>query len=716
MTSKIQSKNKQIINSIPKRTKLESEFSLKPLINLAKREGNHKKPIYQMHKWWARRLGVNFRFLLLSAISSSNIHEKTLWRRFFKSDMQLGITVLDPFMGGGTSIVEATKLGAKTIGIDIDPLAWFIVSKQINKFDEKDFLICWESIQKDISEKIRKYYLTEINGKFSDVINYFWVELIPCQSCGYVFEGHINYLLYSKKNNNGTLPSRLGFCKKCHKLYPLYENEKVINCSCGEQTNVENGNLYLGKYTCPNCHHQAKLNTIPNSHLPLQIKLFAVEYIDPDSGKRAYKKADETDQALYKKASEDLLKLWKDLPIPNQIIPIYGRKDPRPISLGYKKYYELFNDRQLLCLTIILKKIIEIENPNHRELLLLAFSDSLACNNRFCSYAFGYQKLTPLFGLHAFRRISRPVEANVWGTIMGRGSFSSCVEKVIRGKRYAANSFEYMYEKGKPIQIKTDESAFATIVDDIQTFSKLEGKTTYLKIADSRDLFWLPEKSIDMVLTDPPYYDNISYSEMADFYLTWIKDYVQWNINPNSVSSPLHTSLFVRKNDNIEHQKYSEGLAKSFLGCRKAIKDSGIMVFTYHHSNRKAWESLAYALCHADFRVTNCFPVLSEGKSGFHSDSGNLKWDVVFVCRPGINEYYRVYKPGHAKKWLKSHYNKWLNKIQLANVPFGPLDKRSFAYGLSISYITNCKVTKEEIIDVLKQLEKIIPSIIKPNE
>jgi len=203
VTSSLPSVKNQPSYSIPEWTKLEAGIHLATLIPLAKREGNSKKPIYQMHKWWARRLGVNFRFLLLSATSGSNIHEKTLWRRFFKSDSKLGITVLDPFMGGGTSIVEATKLGAKTIGIDLDPLAWFIVSKQIGEFDEKEFLTCWESVQQDIANKIRSYYLTHVKGKLADVIYYFWVELIPCESCGHVFEGHINYLLYSKKKDNG---------------------------------------------------------------------------------------------------------------------------------------------------------------------------------------------------------------------------------------------------------------------------------------------------------------------------------------------------------------------------------------------------------------------------------------------------------------------------------------------------------------------------------
>ena len=56
---------------IPGLSKLEKDIDLTPLFPLARREGNSKKPVYQMHKWWARRLGVNFRFFILNATSQS---------------------------------------------------------------------------------------------------------------------------------------------------------------------------------------------------------------------------------------------------------------------------------------------------------------------------------------------------------------------------------------------------------------------------------------------------------------------------------------------------------------------------------------------------------------------------------------------------------------------------------------------------------------------
>lgn len=704
MTPRILQKDK-IKTVIPRQSKLEKGVNLAPLFPLAQREGNSKKPVYQMHKWWARRLGVNFRFFLLNATTQSNIRNKTIWQKFFDPDLKMNLTVLDPFMGGGTSIVEATKLGARTIGVDLDPLAWFIVNKQICEFDEAAFRIDWDLIKKDMADKILGYYKTTIHGEKADVIHYFWVELIPCASCGHEFEGHIHYLLHSrKKAEKGINPQRVAFCRSCHKPHELCDGQKTITCECGKKTEVENGNLHLGKYHCPKCHKEGYIKNLSPEVLPLKHRLFAIEYVDPDTGKREYKEADPDDELNYAKATRDLTRLWDELPIPKDAIPREGRTDPRPISFGYEKYHELFNDRQLLCLGLILRRILDVKNEKNRELLLLAFSDALACNNKFCSYAFGYQKLTPLFGLHAFRRISRPVEGNVWGASIGRGSFSSSVEKVLRGKRYSAKPFEYRYENRETEHVNASKSANANIIEDVNKLQECPGQSSFLTIADSRNLFWLPEKSVDLVLTDPPYYDNLAYSEMADFYFVWLKDHVKWTNTGSRQHKPMNDSLLVRDDNVEEHSRYTEGLSRAFAGCRKAIKDEGIMIFTYHHTNQKAWESVTMALRASDFQVTNCFPVLAEGKSGFHSDNGNLKWDIVFVCRPGVDDKAPRFSPKHAKRWITSRILKWTDEP--GNNGIRDIDKRSLVYGLISSYLTRCCVTDDKIHDAFMHFEE----------
>ncbi len=279
----------------------------------------------------------------------------------------------------------------------------------------------------------------------------------------------------------------------------------------------------------------------------------------------------------------------------------------------------------------------------------------------------------------------------------------------MRGKRFSAKPFEYTYETARPKRIESGNSAQATIVNDINGLSKSNSQTAYLAIADSRDLSWLPEQSVDLVLTDPPYYDNLAYSEMADFYYVWLKDHVDWAVKHTNQHSPMKDSLFVRKAGEEEHIRFTDGLTSAFSWCRKAIKPEGIMVFTYHHANRNAWESLMLALRHADFYVTNCFPVLAEGKSGFHSDRGNLKWDLVFVCRPGPRENSPNFMPGPNKRWFESRLTKWESEARSGGSPFSGADRRSLAFGLMTSYLTTCKVTDIKATGILKCLEEKFP-------
>src|SRR5690349_10611102 len=94
---------------IPGKTILESDPPVILASTLALKEGNSKKPIYMIHKWWARRLGSVFRLLLLGATHSSR---RSAWLQngaFYEKHDLSKLRVLDPFMGGGTTLVEASK-------------------------------------------------------------------------------------------------------------------------------------------------------------------------------------------------------------------------------------------------------------------------------------------------------------------------------------------------------------------------------------------------------------------------------------------------------------------------------------------------------------------------------------------------------------------------------------------------------------------------------
>ncbi|MGB9722376.1 MAG: DNA methyltransferase [Chloroflexia bacterium] len=108
---------------------IETTFPVETLNPVAMAEGNSKRPVYQMHKWWARRLGSVFRMILLAAFRPDDAREADLWQDFLRGADLQGKVILDPFMGGGTTLVEALRLNCRVIGMDINPVAWFVTKE-----------------------------------------------------------------------------------------------------------------------------------------------------------------------------------------------------------------------------------------------------------------------------------------------------------------------------------------------------------------------------------------------------------------------------------------------------------------------------------------------------------------------------------------------------------------------------------------------------------
>ena len=416
--------------------------------------------------------------------------------------------------------------------------------------------------------------------------------------------------------------------------------------------------------------------------------LFAIEYEKKNGRERAYKKADDGDLAIFERARA-LFEAERDsLPFPRDEIPTEGRYDNRPVSYGFKHYWQLFNERQLYCLSLILREILSLKDRMIKEFLLLAFSDCLASNNMLCSYAFGYRKLTPLFGLHAYRMVNRPVEGNVLGAGLGRGSFIKCVRKLVDGKKYCKNPYEAFYGKSGFVPIHTGESIEVTITEETGAWYSGEARCLLLNQSSER-IRGLRDGTIDLILTDPPYYDNLPYSELSDFYYVWLKQAFSEEADRwKARSTPYRDSLLVSEATLDQHRRYTAGLTNVFKECRRVSRPNGMMVFTFHHRRPGAWLALYSALHDADWRVSNVMPILSEGKSGFHSSKGSLKWDVVFVCRPRVGHCSRRMHPANLEKWVETRAEAWKDRLGRKKLIISSDDLRSLRIGLVIARLT----------------------------
>ena len=176
---------------------IEVGFPIVEINRLAVPERNSFKPIYQMHKWFARRASCVFRAILLGTLKPAVQPDGTptdLMEEFYKDHSDDPDTkdkvILDPFMGGGTTVVEALRLGCRVIGIDLNPVAWFIVKTEIEPVDLDALKSAFERLAerpvawndgRPLKETLLNLYKTDVSDETeADVIYTFWVKSAIC--------------------------------------------------------------------------------------------------------------------------------------------------------------------------------------------------------------------------------------------------------------------------------------------------------------------------------------------------------------------------------------------------------------------------------------------------------------------------------------------------------------------------------------------------------
>jgi len=635
---------------------IEGDLPIEGLNAIAEKEGNAKKPIYQIHKWWARRLGSIFRMLILAAFTdwdeslSPEENQKRLWERFYsknelKNKEGKPPIILDPFMGGGTTVVEALRLGCKVIGIDLNPVAWFVTKKEIDPIDFDALDAAFKHLEKIVAPRVKQYYRTTCpKGHEADIMYVFWVKKVPCLACGEEVKLFPSFRIASK-NGKHTV-----FCSQCYHIKSEVSSltDPVECAECGSEYIPGEGYSGGGKYTCPACGQKEQiLKAIQRREGPPDAEMFALEYYCKVCG-RGYKGVTGSDKALYEEAMTEFHRLKDGLPFPRTKIPEEGRSDPRPINHGYKYFYQMFNERQLLCLSLLLEEILKIEDENTREYMLLTLSAVTETNNTFCRYHETKLGLQNLFRLHAYWPITVFGEGNVWGTKYGWGTFEGYYSKTVKAKRYALKPYE-LESLHNPQRKNTADPATGLVGD------KLEGAHNVVLRADTAEDLAFLENQVDAVITDPPYCDNVMYSELADFFHVWLRlglrgmypafepeisprarEIVKNKARHNDTKKPAEA-------DRAAEEFFFQGLTRSFKEAFRVLRDDGLFIFTFHHKEPWAWKAVLGAIVESGFYVGSVYPVHAEMTSSAHLvETGGIAYDIPFVCRKRAQEPKRV--------------------------------------------------------------------------
>ncbi len=614
----------------------------------------------------------------------------SFWDRYFGDVPLEDVVVLDPFAGGGTALVEASRCGARVIGLDLDPVAASISRFELGAAAREEVSeAVWEACDQ-VSGRVLPFHKTRGGQEVADVLHHFWVQVDACRSCGRDFEVHPHYRLAYDKGKG----RQWAFCRRCHGIQEIPFSRKELRCHCGTRTRIGHGTLRRGKLECPHCKHGCDLSARGvETGRPPRWRLFAQEYLETHTGgeTRKFRTATGEDRNLYRGAARELEHLEESVGrlAPERTLPAEGRYDRRPLIHGFKRYRQLFNERQLLHLSLLGKSISELPPGNDREVMTLAFSEHLATNCMYAGYAFGYRRLSPLFSVHAYRHIVRPVELNPW--VRARGTYPNALEKIRKGVAFAKAPTDLRPgggrgAAGKPVGA-LDGKVGRTVSEVVD--GKLGAAVT---VGDSTDLSGVPSASVDLILTDPPYFDNVCYSELSDFYLAWHQALgaAEPPYDDGLRAAPMRQSLAPANRSAEDVRGYAEGLTKALRECARVLKGEGVCVFTYHHSSLLAWLCLGEALARSGLRCSAVLPLRGEGQGGLHSYDGTIKWDAVLVCRRTeeclVKDRGQVIVPTETNEWAADAVNDHAAQLSHARaVGFGEPDRLNLFRALVVS-------------------------------
>ena len=608
------------------------QFPFEHLSDIAQLESWRKeinRPVYHIHKWWAQRLGSVFRAILLAAFAPKG---SDVFEMFYQPARLGGAIIFDPFMGSGTTLGEALKLGARAIGRDINPVAHFVVKNALAVHPRQRIVETFQAIERDVAPKIRRFYRSHLPwGGTADVLYYFWVKVIPCSKCeqpvdlfsSYVFAQHA----YPAKN-----PAARVLCPHCGEISTIrYDAERVTCTSCHKGFNARTGPANGAKAACPACGNDFPIaKAVQRMGMPPRHRLYAKLVLSAD-GTKAYLPADDYDRDLYNEAALALKKRKGAYPV----VPIErGYNTDQALNYCYRYWHQMFNDRQLLCLSLLAERIRAIQDRALRDLFTCLFSGALEFNNMFTSFkGEGTGAVRHMFSHHILKPERTPLEANLWGTPKSSGAFSTLFEsRLLRALDYCENPFELcMAEKdGKLMGQKVYGLSCPLGHDVAETFAEFaEGKSLYLSCGDSARTDLAPE-SVDAAVTDPPFFDNVHYSQLADFFHVWQRHILEKNRH-----QAVHSTRSSAEVQTSDPAVFAQRLRGVWIECHRVLRRGGFLAFTYHHSRPEGWRAILQALVGAGFVIVATHPIKAEMSVAAPKQQAKepIDLDVILVCR-----------------------------------------------------------------------------------
>lgn len=613
----------------------------------------------------ARRSGVRFEGEAYSYGRAFQFCPTTADRAWLRETANLSklsrTVVLDPTAGGGSIPLEAARLGLNTVGNDLNPVAAIIQRAtvewpiRLGMEVHREFLRIAEQFVAKREQRLKALFEPEPEA-YAYATNYLWARTVRCPYCDGVVPLSPNWRLASDGKGIRILADIANGANTPNRRCSFQVVNRVSDHSLGT--------IASGDATCPfpDCGRVISGDEVKRQAQALKMgeQMYAVVFkrrveMKTKNGKarwkwvRAFRSARPQDENLATVAATiaDRLPEWEALDrVPNEAIGDLTNYERGHRLYGVTRWREMFSPRQLLCHGTgveLFLQLLEEERANAplTEVtkaafcyLALTLDSFLNYINRSARWDVVTERVRSIFDRHGFAFLWSYAEMSPLIESVG---YDWIVDKT-------AECIKELVELTRPHEARAADTAEFDFCGRVWSPPPIT-----LTNESGESLYHLPDASVDCVVMDPPYYDNVMYAELSDFFYVWLK-----RTAGHVLPELFRRQLTDKENEAVANvakfrdqkgakalagRDYQERMAAIFAECRRVLKPDGIMTLMFTHKATGAWDALTKGLMEAHFTITASWPINTEAEGSLHiKDKAAANSTIFLACRPRATE------------------------------------------------------------------------------
>ena len=548
--------------------------------------------------------------------------------------------MMDPMAGGGSIPFEAIRMGIDVVASELNPVACAVLKGTLDfplRFGDElsEHMKKWGNRWGNAAiERVCEYYPGSFD--YEEVMTYIWARTVPCPVTGKPVPLSPNWWL--RRQGKDSIAVRLHPCEEdmseCR-----FEIVKGTEAQLVEKYAPDLGTVRRGAGISPWTGDPISGDYIKRvaQEGKMEAQLYAL-CINRGKG-REFRLPTDEDRAAYERACQELTEQWarwmqKGL-IPTEEYP-ETNSDPRPRIYGMERWYKLFSPRQLLSHITYLETLLELAPQMEKDMgkekadavrtyLALVLDKCVDYGNRLSSWDATRDKVRNTFDRHDFSFKWSFAEMNM--SLRKAGAFPWALSQVTD----AYEGLCKLLGARRQLLLAAEGSSHSPV-------SVLRANATAMEE--------IPDDSLDAVIVDPPYGNNVMYAELSDFFYVWLKRsvgdiYPEWfntELTDKRTEAVANPALFRDQKANAQQlatRDYLIKMRRAFREMRRVLKPEGVMVVMFTHRETDMWNALGLALLETGWEIGASWPVHTESEHSLHQARKNAaRSTILLFCRP----------------------------------------------------------------------------------